>query len=167
MDTKMSKEKKDFKDTKFGKFLNKAKDFAPELLNVAGKVATGNIGGAVAEVGGILKKKSETDNKAKQLLQEFEIYKMDFEKECFELESKDRDSARNREVEMAKSGKFDFMMLATGVVGLLAFMFIIYAIVYIPNMQENDLFVHLMGMVEGVVIGNIFAYYYGTSMDKK
>ena len=30
-------------------------------------------------------------------------------------------------------------------------------------MQENDLFIHLLGMIEGVVVSNIFAYYYGTS----
>jgi len=31
---------------------------------------------------------------------------------------------------------------------------------------HNELFVHLMGMVEGVVISNIFAYYYGSSSEK-
>ena len=59
-------------------------------------------------------------------------------------------------------------MLITGIVGLAAFMFTIYAVVYIENVRENDLFIHLMGMIEGVVIGNIFAYYYGTSsQDRK
>ena len=104
--------------------------------------------------------------KHKELFQEFEMYKMDFAKECFELEVKDRDSARVREVELAKTGKFDFMMLATGVVGLLSFMFVIYAVVYVPSIKDNDLFVHLLGMIEGVVISNIFAYYYGTSVNK-
>ena len=88
------KVKKDFKETKFGKFINKAKDFAPELLNVAGKVATGNVVGAVQEVGSILGKKAESDKEAKALLQEFEMYKMEFEKEVFELEFKDRADAR-------------------------------------------------------------------------
>jgi len=59
------------------------------------------------------------------------------------------------------------MMVATGLVGLLSFIFIIYAVVYEPSVMENDLFVHLMGMIEGVVISNIFAYYYGTSSDKQ
>ena len=81
----------------------------------------------------------------------------------YKLEVADRDSARNREIEVAKTGKKDFMMTLTGVVGLLSFAFIIYAVVYVPSVLENDLFVHLMGMVEGVVISNIFAYYYGTS----
>ena len=60
------------------------------------------------------------------------------------------------------------MMLATGITGLSAFIFIIYAVVYEPTVMDNDLFVHLMGMIEGVVISNIFAYYYGTSaQDRK
>ena len=90
----MEKTKKDFKDTAFGKFINKAKDFAPELLNVAGKIATGNVVGAVSEVGNILKKESTKSAEAKVLLNEFEMFKMEFEKECFELEVKDRKSAR-------------------------------------------------------------------------
>ena len=46
--------------------------------------------------------------------------------------------------------------------------FLIYAVVYVEGVTDNDLFVHLMGMIEGVVISNIFAYYYGTSsQDRK
>ena len=57
-------------------------------------------------------------------------------------------------------------MFITGIVGLASFMFMIYAVVYIPSVTKNELFVHLMGAIEGVVISNIFAYYYGTSSDK-
>ncbi len=85
----------------------------------------------------------------------------------YELEVADRDSARKREVEVKKTGDSDFMMLATGLSGLASFIFIIYAVVYEPGVLENDLFVHLMGMVEGVVISNIFAYYYGTSAQNR
>ena len=86
---------------------------------------------------------------------------------AFELESADRASARQREVEVVKAtGKVDWMMMVTGMVGLLSFMFTIYAVVYIESVRENELFIHLMGMIEGVVIGNIFAYYYGASVKK-
>ena len=57
------------------------------------------------------------------------------------------------------------MMLITGVIGLGSFVFTIYAVVYIPSVKDNDLFVQLMGMIQGVVISNIFAYYYGTSAE--
>ena len=88
-------------------------------------------------------------------------------RELYEMEIADRDSARRREVEVKKAGGQDWMMFVTGLVGLASFIFMIYAVVYIPSVTENDLFVHLMGMIEGVVISNIFAYYYGTSSDKK
>mgnify|MGYP003643210818 CR=1 FL=1 len=78
------KEKKDFKNTKFGQFINKAKDFAPELLQVAGKIATGNVIGAVSEVGSILKKESTKSAEAKVLLNEFKLLEMEFEKEMEE-----------------------------------------------------------------------------------
>jgi hypothetical protein len=77
----------------------------------------------------------------------------------------DLESARTREVELAKvtGGKHDYMMLATGFTGLLSFIAIVVAVLFMPAVQDNKLFMHLMGIVEGVVIGNIFSYYYGTS----
>ena len=55
-------------------------------------------------------------------------------------------------------------MFITGIVGLASFVFMIYATVYEEQVLENDLFVHLMGMIEGVVVSNIFAYFFGTSV---
>ena len=140
---------KPFKDTKVGKFL------LEKLPNLAGDILPDK------GVLGIVKKLIDTDDsltpeERKTLL-----------KDLYQLEIADRDSARNREVEIKKTGGQDWMMFVTGIVGLLSFMFMIYAVVYIPSVSENDLFVHLMGMIEGVVISNIFAYYYGTSSDKK
>jgi len=86
--------------------------------------------------------------------------------ETYKLEVADRDSARKREVDISNAGGNDWMMNVTGVVGLVCFIFIVYSVVYVPEVLHNELFVHLMGMVEGVVIGNIFAYYYGTSSKK-
>jgi hypothetical protein len=154
---------KQFKDTKFGQFLNKAGAVVPDVLNVGGKVLTGNISGAIADVGTLLKGEAPNNPEAQKLLQEFELAQMDFEKEMYALEVQDRDSARKREAEYVKVGKTDWMMVVTGVCGLVAFFVVIYAVIYIPNMQENDLFIHLLGMIEGVVVSNIFAYYYGTS----
>lgn len=88
------KKNKQFSETKFGAFLNKAKDVAPELLQVAGKIATGNVIGAVSEVGNILKKESTKSAEAKVLLNEFKMFEMEFNKECFELEVEDRKDAR-------------------------------------------------------------------------
>jgi hypothetical protein len=146
---------KKFKDTKLGKFLGKT---APHILNIAGDLLPD------AGVLGIVKNLVEKDEK---ISPEDKKEALAQTKEMYELEVKDRESARNREVEVKKAGGKDTMMMLTGIVGLASFLFIIYAVVYEEGVLHNELFVHLMGMVEGVVISNIFAYYYGTSAEKQ
>ena len=158
--------KKKFKDTKFGHFLSKAGENIPEILAVGGNILTGNIGGAVESVGNILKEKSESDENARNLLIEFEQFKMTYEKELFELEVDDRKSARTREVEMAKTGKTDWLMYATGLTALGSFVLIIISVIFIEETQSNKLFIHLMGMVEGAAI-SIFSFYFGSSKGSK
>jgi len=150
----MSSEKKKFKDTKLGGLLSK---IAPKILNVAGDFLPD--AGVLSMVSKMIDADPDISPEDKKMLQ-------NHQKELYKIEVADRDSARNREIEVAKTGKKDFMMTLTGVVGLMSFAFIIYAVVYVPTVTDNDLFVHLMGMVEGVVISNIFAYYYGTSSKK-
>tara|TARA_R110002073_G_scaffold44309_1_gene122895 strand:- start:170 stop:613 length:444 start_codon:yes stop_codon:yes gene_type:complete len=141
------------KDTKVGKWL---KEKAPKVLNIVGDLLPDQ--GYLGVVKNLIS--SDPDVTPEQ--------EAEFEQMAFELEAADRASARNREVELAKAtGKNDWMMILTGVVGLFSFMFTIYAVVYIENVRENELFIHLMGMIEGVVIGNIFAYYYGASVKKE
>jgi len=142
------------KDTKVGKLLATK---APKVLELAGELLPDK--GLLGIVKNLVQDdKTLTPEEKKQL--HIELV------ELYELEVADRDSARNREIEMAKAGANDWMMNLTGVVGLVCFMFVVYAVVYIPEVLHNELFVHLMGMVEGVVIGNIFAFYYGTSSKK-
>lgn len=141
--------KKPFKETAVGKFLlNKVPGLVGDVLPDKGVL-------------GIVKNLIDTDDSIPA--EEKETLKQ----ELYEMEIADRDSARRREVEVKKAGGQDWMMFVTGIVGLASFVFTIYAVVYVPSVSDNDLFVHLMGMIEGVVISNIFAYYYGTSSDKK
>ena len=141
--------KKPFKETAVGKFLlNKVPGLVGDVLPDKGVL-------------GIVKNLIDTDDSMPA--EEKETLKQ----ELYEMEIADRDSARRREVEVKKAGGQDWMMFVTGIVGLASFVFTIYAVVYVPSVSDNDLFVHLMGMIEGVVISNIFAYYYGTSSDKK
>ncbi len=143
---------KKIKDTKVGQWL---KDKAPKVLDIVGDLLPDQ--GYLGVVKNLIS--SDPDVSPEQ--------EAEFEQMAFELEAADRASARNREIEIAKAtGGNDWMMIITGIVGLLSFMFTIYAVVYIENVRENDLFIHLMGMIEGVVIGNIFAYYYGASVKK-
>jgi len=145
---------KKIKDTKIGKLL---KEKVPHVLDIVGDFLPEQ--GTLGVIKNIISKEPELtpEQKAELHNQVTELYK---------LEVADRDSARQREVEMAKSGANDWMMNLTGVVGLTCFVFIVYSVVYVPEVLHNELFVHLMGMVEGVVIGNIFAFYYGTSSKK-
>jgi len=154
--------KKSFKETKFGAFIAKAGQSMPEILSIGGEILTGDVGGAVEKVGALLKGKAETDPAAASLLQEFEMAKMEYQKEIFALEVEDRKSARSREIEIAKIGGQDWMMYLTGIAGILAFFVVIYAVIWIPTSQTNKLFIHLMGLIEGAVM-TIFAYYFGTS----
>lgn len=141
--------KKPFKETKVGKFLlEKLPGVVTDVLPDKGVL-------------GIVKNLIDADDSMT------DEQKSELKKELYQLEVADRDSARKREAEIKKSGGQDWMMFITGMVGLLAFVFTIYAVVYVPSVTDNDLFVHLMGMIEGVVVSNIFAYYYGTSSDKK
>lgn len=141
--------KKPFKETAVGKFLlNKLPGAVTDILPDKGVL-------------GIVKNLIDTDESIPA--EEKESLK----RELYEMEIADRDSARRREVEVKKAGGQDWMMFVTGLTGLASFVFTIYAVVYVPSVTDNDLFVHLMGMIEGVVISNIFAYYYGTSSDKK
>ena len=146
---------------KSSEFLAKVKQYAPQVLSMVGNVLPDK--GGLGVVKNLIQKDESISVKNKiELLDAYEL-----EMKQFELEVQDRESARKREVELAKSGGVDWLMYATGLVGLLSFVSMVVAVIFIPSVQENKLFVHLMGIIEGVVISNLFAYYFGTSKDKK
>lgn len=143
--------KKPFKETKVGKFiLEKLPGFASNVLPDKGVL-------------GIVK--NLIDNEPNITPEE----KVQMHKELIEfyqLEVADRDSARNREVEKAKTGQFDLMFNLTGIIGLAAFAFIIYAIVYLDIPENNkEVWIHLIGICEGIVL-SIFGYFYGAAVKK-
>lgn len=157
--------KKKFNETKFGQFLSKAKNAVPDIASAALQVASGDLKGAVNSVSEALNLKvaQEPDNnEAKRLQMEFERSRNEFELEMYQLEVQDRESARKREVELAKSGKSDWMMSFVGVAGLALFAASFYALVWVPQTVENKLFVHFLGIIEGAVL-SIYGYYFGTS----
>jgi hypothetical protein len=143
--------KKKFKETAVGKFiLNKVPDFVGDVLPDKGIL-------------GIVKNliDSDPDMSAEEKAQ-YHKELVDF----YELEVADRDSARKREVEKAKTGGFDLMFNLTGLVGLGAFAFIIYAIVYLQIPENNkEVWIHLIGICEGIVL-SIFGYFYGSAVRK-
>jgi hypothetical protein len=142
---------KKFKDTKIGQFiLEKLPGFVAGTLPDSGVL-------------GVVKNLIATD----PALSPEEKAQMHSELvELYELEVMDRDSARQREVEKAKTGGFDLMFNLTGLTGLAAFGFIIYAIVYLEIPEGNkEVWIHLIGICEGIVL-SIFGYFFGSAIRK-
>ena len=144
-------DKKPFSKTKLGKFL---KETAPSILDVIGNVLPDK--GILGIVKNLIDKDDNmsADDKSEAHRQLVELY---------ELEVMDRDSARDREVNLRKYGT-DWMFNATGIVGLLAFAFLVYTVVTTNVPEGNkEIFIHMIGIVEGVAL-SIFGYYFGSAV---
>lgn len=146
-------DKKKFKDTAVGKFL------MGKLPELAGAALTD---GPIGALKTLIDSDASIGPEEKTRLHNELV-------EAYKAEVSDRDSARKREVEIAKSGKEDWLFSLAGIVGLGSFAVIIWAILALDIPEANkELFYHLIGIVEGVSL-SIFGYYFGTSMkdDKK
>ena len=147
-------EKKKFKDTKVGIFLSKK---APQILDTVGDVLPNN--GVLGIVKNLIDKDETITPEDKEIAKEHI-------NELYELEVKDRVSAREREIEVAKAGKHDMLFNITGFIGLGVFCFIVYAIAFLKVPEENkEVWIHLIGICEGVVL-SIFGYYFGSAVKR-
>ena len=139
------------KDSKVGKLLASK---LPGALDIVGDLLPDQ--GALGIVKNLINSADISDEE-KQMLH-------DQVKELYELEVADRDSARKREIEVSKTRKFDIMFNLTGLTGLGAFLFIIYAIVYLDIPENNkEVWIHLIGICEGIVL-SIFGYFFGSAI---
>ncbi len=135
-------DKKPFKDTKLGKIVGKLSKVLPKdgVLGVVRDILDGD--------------DSLTPDEKESLLNE--------SLEAYRIEVSDRDSARNREVKLRRFGT-DWMFNVTGIVGLLAFGFLVYTVVTTQVPETNkEIFIHMIGIVEGVAL-SIFGYYFGSA----
>lgn len=136
-------DKKPFKETKVGKVLSKLTGILPK-----------------EGVLGVVKNLLDSDD---TLTPEEKKQALEQALEAYKIEVSDRDSARKREVELRKYGT-DWMFNATGVVGLLAFAFLVYTVVTTEVPASNkEIFIHMIGIVEGVAL-SIFGYYFGSAV---
>ena len=139
------------KDSKIGKLLASK---IPSALDIVGDLLPDQ--GALGIVKNLIDS-ADISEEEKQMLH-------NQVKELYELEVADRDSARKREIEVAKTRKFDIMFNLTGLTGLGAFLFIIYAIVYLDIPENNkEVWIHLIGICEGIVL-SIFGYFFGSAI---
>ncbi len=165
----MSKENKAFKDTTFGKILGKAGDLVGDVPGIILKATVGgNPMGAVQDV--VKSLSLSKDPKAKQIVTELELKMAEIELEFSKVELEetkvylgDVQNARNREIELSKTGKKDWFQIVVGFMGLLMLSFCLYVLVYrtIPG-DNKTLFVHFIGIIEGIAL-SIFSYYFGSS----
>jgi hypothetical protein len=147
-------ERKKFKDTKVGKFL---KEKSPKILDVIGDLLPSS--GVFGVAKNLINLSEDLTQEDKDMLNRELITMM-------ELELADKISAREREISIAGLHKLDFLFYTTGLVGLIAFSFIIYAIVFLRIPDENkEIWIHLIGITEGVVL-SIFGYYFGSSIKR-
>jgi len=147
----MPKDKKPFKETGLGKF----------LLG-AGSIIIDVVGDVLPDKGllGVVKKLIDKDP---DLSDDQKAEAHDRLVELYRLEVEDRDSARKREVNLRKYGT-DWMFNLTGIVGLSAFAFLVYTVVTTQVPESNkEIFIHLIGIVEGVAL-SIFGYYFGSAI---
>ena len=146
---------KKIKDTKIGKFLSEK---APQILAVVGDVLPEQ--GTLGIVKNLISKDPDLTSEDKEQLHQQLV-------EFYKLEVEDRNSARQREVEMVKAGSEDWMMNFTGIVGLGGFVLLLIAIVFIQVPEHNkELMIHTTGIVEGIVL-SIVGYYFGSIAKKK
>lgn len=150
----MNREKKPFKETGLGKILL---GVLPGVVKDASKVLPDK------GVLGVIKNLIDTDP---DMTEEEKAAAHDQLVELYRLEVEDRDSARKREASIAATGKNDWMMSLTGIVGLSAFAFLVYTVVTTQVPETNkEIFIHMIGIVEGVAL-SIFGYYFGSAVKK-
>jgi hypothetical protein len=152
-EAKEEKERKPFGETKIGEFL---KDKAPNILDAVSNILPDK-GGL-----GILKNIISKDDTLSETDKVNAVELIDAKLRELEVHAQDRDSARKREVDLAKAGGTDWMMYVVGLVGLGLLVFIVMAVVFMPELSENLLLTHILGIVEGVCT-SIFFYYFGSS----
>lgn len=141
----MENKKKKFSETKVGQLLG----------GLAGKVLPDS------GILGVVKKLIDTDDELTPDQKEEAHRQM---KELHALQVEDRKSARQREVEVSKTKKFDLMFNLTGIVSLAAFSYIVFAIVNLEIPESNkEVWIHLIGVSEGILL-SITGYYFGSAI---
>jgi len=139
------------------KFINKKlleyiKSKAPNILDAAGDLLPDS--GVLGVVKNLIDSDEDTGPEEREALRSHLL-------ELYAKETADRDSARKRQVAMVQAGAKDWLFSITGMVGLMAFLFLVGTIVFLEVPESNEkIFLHLIGIVEGVAL-MIFSFYFG------
>jgi len=148
------KEKKPFKETGLGKILL---GVLPSVVKGASKFLPDS--GITGVIKNLIDNDPDMSDEEKEAAHDQLV-------QLYKLEVEDRDSARKREAAIVNAGGKDWMMSLTGIIGLAAFGFVVYTVVTTNVPAENkEIFIHMIGIVEGVAL-SIFGYYFGSAVKK-
>ena len=140
--------KEKLKDTRLGEWF---REKSPDVLEAIGELVPG--GEILKALGVLIDRSTESEEEKKRARIMLE-----------ELEIRDRDSARNREIEVTKAtGKRDYMQ---AFVGIAAMLIGITMVVWAKNgVEDKEIFFHILGFAEGTLVGQVVNYYFGSSQN--
>jgi Na+/glutamate symporter len=156
--------------SKLKSFLGKVKDVIPEVAGAGLKLATGNVGGAIAEIGEVLRSKADKDEKAAILLKEYDKYLKEFELEAMELEIQDRANARELYIKDASLQKYFALTFLVTYVALTA---VTLVGTYYVSLDKIEIPAYLLSFVSAIFggitmkIGTITDFLFGGSAKKE
>lgn len=154
------KKKVKFKDTGFGKLLLKK---IPSAVGIVGDLLPdqGVLGIAKNLISNAETKGEITPEVAEQLRLE-----ADRELKFYEIDQRDRASARQRQVELVKAGAKDWMMSVSGLFALLAAIAIVYVVLFLELKSDKELFYFVAGAAF-TWAGQVITFYFGSSKGSK
>jgi len=152
--------------SKFKEFLKKAGKVVPDVIEVGGNIIGGNYLGAIKNVGELLKGESEKNEEAKELLQEFELKKLEFEQELKKLYLDDKKDARSLyKVDSSLQKVFAITFLSLYIV--LSFVVLIgLYLISIKGLKLDNYVVSFVSTLHGgmsMKVGTIVDFLFGSS----
>jgi len=155
--------------SKFKEFLQKAGKVVPDVIQIGGNIVGGNYIAAVKNVGDLLKKESEKSEQAKELYQEFELKKLEFEQELEKLYLEDKKDARDLyKVDNSLQKIFAITFLSLYIV--LSFVVLIgLYLISVKGLKLDNYVVSFVSTLHGgmsMKVGTIVDFLFGSSSDK-
>lgn len=163
----MGKEKKAFNQTLLGKLVSKAGPLIGDVGGIVAQAATGNIAGAISSA--VTQLSGSKEPKAKEIINELELKRAEISLEFSKVELEET-KALLLDVQDARSNRKDndWMFNLVTIFGLIMCSFVIYTIVFVNVPPGNkELFIHLIGVIEGAVLLKIFTFFFGSSKGSK
>ena len=152
--------KKDFKDTRFGKLIDKVKNVGLDVVPIIAKVGTGNISGAISDTISLLN--GSDNSEAKELLDELTIRKKEIELDYYRVMSENVTERWNSDM-VSDSWLSKNVRPIT-----LLYLLLVFSILVVFDSIENSFEVKVgwVSLIESLLITVVVAYFGGRSYEK-